>query len=31
YRQEIKVIGIMGLAAVGPAELWRCWHRQSST
>ncbi|GJX73625.1 hypothetical protein Tco_0312220 [Tanacetum coccineum] len=25
-----KVLGIMGLAAVGLAELRRCWHRQSS-
>ncbi|GJW83956.1 hypothetical protein Tco_0157101 [Tanacetum coccineum] len=23
--------GIMGLAAAGPAGLWRCWQRQSST
>ncbi|GJU56564.1 hypothetical protein Tco_1230278 [Tanacetum coccineum] len=30
YRQKIKVGGIMGLAAIGPAVLWRCWPRQSS-
>ncbi|GKB03460.1 hypothetical protein Tco_0831603 [Tanacetum coccineum] len=27
---ETKGRGILGLAAAGPAELRRCWHRQSS-
>ncbi|GJU03913.1 hypothetical protein Tco_1114251 [Tanacetum coccineum] len=27
---EDRLGGIMGLAAVGPAVLWRCWPRQSS-
>ncbi|GKA94489.1 hypothetical protein Tco_0816527 [Tanacetum coccineum] len=29
YKQKIGVGGIMGLAAVGPVVLRRCWHRQS--
>ncbi|GJZ32762.1 hypothetical protein Tco_0578198, partial [Tanacetum coccineum] len=31
YKQKIRIRGIMGLAAVGPAVLRRCWPRQSST
>ncbi|GJT84424.1 hypothetical protein Tco_1058766 [Tanacetum coccineum] len=30
YRQKINVVRIMSLAAVGLAELRRCWYRQSS-
>ncbi|GKG23559.1 hypothetical protein Tco_0391595, partial [Tanacetum coccineum] len=26
-----KDMGIIGPTAVGPARLWRCWPRQSST
>ncbi|GJZ84926.1 hypothetical protein Tco_0650265 [Tanacetum coccineum] len=30
-KSKDKDRGIMGLVAVGPAGLWRCWPRQSST
>ncbi|GJS13940.1 hypothetical protein Tco_0408412 [Tanacetum coccineum] len=30
YKQKDKDRRIMGLAATGPVELWRCWPHQSS-